>query len=219
MSRDKLHFVKSSKKFFLPVKVLSRKFRGKFLSLLKEAYYDRAMHFPDSEADISEEVNFKDFLDRFYGMEWVVYCKKPFKDVGHVIRYLGRYTYRVAISDHRIVDFDAAGGQVSFKFKDYKDQNKIKVMTLSALEFMRRFFLHVLPKGFMKIRNYGILGNRDRNYRLALCFKLLNKYLSTQSFKEPKPGSNQRMNCCPVLELFSSYPTKYFQSSCLATGP
>ena len=139
------------------IKVLSRKFRGKFLALLRQA--------PELAGKLEQVV-----IDSCYRKEWVVYCKPPFKDAACVVEYLGRYTHRVAISNSRILSI--SDGKVSFKWRDYKDGSRWKIMTLSATEFIRRFLLHVLPKGFMKIRHYGILGNRDKNKRLKFC-KLL----------------------------------------------
>jgi hypothetical protein len=147
----------SRKKFFLPVKVLSRKFRGKFLALLQQT--------PEFAGKLDQTI-----IDSCYHKEWVVYCKPPFKDAACVVEYLGRYTHRVAISNSRILSI--SDGKVTFKWRDYKDCSKWKIMTLSAAEFIRRFLLHVLPKGFMKIRHYGILGNRDKARRLKFC-KLL----------------------------------------------
>ncbi|MGD0857567.1 MAG: IS91 family transposase [Dehalococcoidia bacterium] len=147
----------SRKKFFLPVKVLSRKFRGKFLALLQQT--------PEFAGKLDQTI-----IDSCYRKEWVVYCKPPFKDAACVVEYLGRYTHRVAISNSRILSI--SDGKVTFKWRDYKDCSKWKIMTLSAAEFIRRFLLHVLPKGFMKIRHYGILGNRDKARRLKFC-KLL----------------------------------------------
>ena len=140
----------SRKKFFLPVKVLSRKFRGKLLSLLKQAglLVDSAL----------------------YRNEWVVYCKPPFKNASKVIEYLGRYTHRVAISNRRILGLRE--GKVSFSWRDYHDGNKTKIMTVTAVEFIRRFMLHILPSGFRKIRHYGILASRDKSTRISLCKKL-----------------------------------------------
>jgi len=149
----------SRKKFFLPVKVLSRKFRGKFLALLKEL-----------ELDIAS-----DLMDSAYRKEWVVYCKPPFKTSACVVEYLGRYTHRVAISNNRILKFE--GGMVSFKWRDYKDNSRWKVMTVTAEEFIRRFLLHILPTRFMKIRHYGLLGNRNKTKKLNLCKKLTNTVL------------------------------------------
>ncbi len=147
----------SRKKFFIPVKVLSRKFRGKLLVLMRQA--------PDLAGMLDQNV-----VDSCYRKEWVVYCKPPFKDAACVVEYLGRYTHRVAIANSRILSI--SGGRVSFKWRDYKDGGRWKIMTLSAMEFIRRFLLHVLPKGFMKIRHYGLLGTRDKEKRLKFC-KLL----------------------------------------------
>lgn len=140
----------SRKKFFIPVKVLSRKFRGKFLFFLKQAglSFDAAL----------------------YRKEWVVYCKPPFKNASKVIEYLGRYTHRVAISNHRILELK--DGMVTFSWRDYRDNNKKKTMTVTAVEFIRRFMLHILPYGFRKIRHYGILASRDKSARISLCRKL-----------------------------------------------
>lgn len=140
----------SRKKFFLPVKVLSRKFRGKFLFLLKQA-------------DLT-------FDSALYHDEWVVYCKPPFKNASKVIEYLGRYTHRVAISNQRILSLK--DGKVTFSWRDYSDNNKQKYMTFSAVEFIRRFMLHILPSGFRKIRHYGLLASRDKYKKISLCRKL-----------------------------------------------
>jgi hypothetical protein len=147
----------SRKKFFIPVKALSRKFRGKFLALLRQA--------PEFAGKLEQAV-----IDSCYRKEWVVYCKPPFKDAACVVEYLGRYTHRVAISNSRILS--VSDGKVSFRWRDYKDGGRWKIMSLTAGEFIRRFLLHALPKGFMKIRHYGILGNRDKDKRLKFC-KLL----------------------------------------------
>ncbi len=159
-------WVNSRKKFFLPAKVLSRKFRGKFLHHLKEA----TLEFHGQQIHLANPVNFNHFLTPLYQKEWVVYCKKPFKDASCVIEYLGRYTHRVAISNKRILSME--NGQVRFKWRDYKDHSKWKVMTVSSDEFIRRFLIHVLPFRFMKIRHYGILGNRNKNTKLKICKEL-----------------------------------------------
>ncbi|KAF5067241.1 IS91 family transposase ISAzo26 [anaerobic digester metagenome] len=144
----------SKKKFFLPVKVLSRKFRGKFLALLKQ-----------QSPDISQAL-----LNDCYSKEWVVYCKPPFKTAACVVEYLGRYTHRVAISNNRLLNLK--DGEVSFKWRDYRDSSRWKVMTLAAEEFIRRFLIHVLPPGFMKIRHFGFLSSRGKQTKLPLCQKL-----------------------------------------------
>ncbi len=165
-------WVDSRKKFFIPVKVLSRKFRGKFLHYLKEVYYDGALEFYGLLKDLENPQAFENFLTPNYKKEWIVYCKPPFKTAATVVEYLGRYTHRVAISNNRILKLE--DGQVSFKWKDYKDQNKWKVMTVTALEFIRRFLIHILPSGFMKIRHYGLLGNRNKTEKLKVCKALTN---------------------------------------------
>jgi len=144
----------SRHKFFLPVKVLSRIFRGKFLALLKQ-----------QKSDLPQSL-----LNDCYNKEWVVYCKPPFKTAACVVEYLGRYTHRVAISNNRILKLE--NGQVSFKWRDYKDGSQWKVMSISAEEFIRRFLLHVLPPGFMKIRHFGFLSSRGKQTKLPLCKKL-----------------------------------------------
>jgi hypothetical protein len=170
LSFDGTRWVFSRKKFFIPVKVLSRKFRGKFLAFLKEAFQDGDLKFYGKLEPLSGKTSFQALIDALYQKEWVVYCKKPFKSPWHVLRYLGRYTHRVAISNQRIIAVD--NDQVSFQWRDYRDNNRTKLMTLEAAEFIRRFLLHILPIRFVKIRHYGILGNRNRNRKLRLCQKL-----------------------------------------------
>lgn len=149
---------------------MSRKFRGKFLYYLKQAYEDKKLEFHGSIEYMAKEDEFKNLLDKWYDAEWVVYCKKPFKNAECVVEYLGRYTHRVAISNNRIVKLE--NGQITFKWRDYKDKKKEKLMTVSAEEFIRRFLVHVLPDRFIKIRHYGILGNRNKSTKLKLCKKL-----------------------------------------------
>jgi hypothetical protein len=170
LSFDGTRLVPSRKKFFIPVKVLSRKFRGKFLAFLKEAFQDGVLKFYGKLESLTGKTKFQVLIDTLYQKEWVVYCKKPFKSPWHVLRYLGRYTHRVAISNHRIVGLD--NDHVSFQWRDYKNDNRTKVMALEASEFIRRFLMHVLPRRFVKIRHYGILSNRNRNLKLRLCQKL-----------------------------------------------
>ena len=161
-------WVNSRKKFFISVKAMSKLFRGKFLYYLKRA----KLFFFGSISYLSDETQFEKFLTAVYKnkKKWVVYCKPPFKSTGHVVEYLGRYTHRVAISNNRILKVE--DGRVSFKWRDYKDHNKQKVMELSADEFIRRFLTHVLPTGFTKIRHYGFLSPRNKGTKLKLCKKL-----------------------------------------------
>ncbi|MEL1136581.1 IS91 family transposase [Desulfitobacterium sp. THU1] len=188
LSTDSLRFVRSRKKFFIPVKVVSRKFRGKFLYLLRQAYDNRELAFFNNATPLSIRDNFLTLLDDLYSKEWVVFCKKPFKSPAHVVKYLGRYTHRVAISNSRIKSFD--GKTVSFAWKDYKDGNKPKVMTLDASEFARRFLLHVLPDGLVKVRHYGLLSSRNIGVKLLKCMFLT----GTQRKKQPPPKYTK--TCC-----------------------
>jgi hypothetical protein len=157
--------------FFLPVKGLSRLFRGKFLAYFKEAYEKGKLAFPGEIALLKEKSAFKRLVKDLYEQEWVVYCKPSFRSAEMVMDYLGRYTHRVAISNERLVKVEH--GKVTFRYRDRSDNDTVKVMTLDASEFIRRFLLHILPDGFMKIRHYGILSNRNRKYKLAVCKKLL----------------------------------------------
>jgi hypothetical protein len=150
--------------------VLSRKFKGKFLFHLKQAWKNGEIKFYNSTEYLGQEINFLNLLSYLYQKDWVVYCKKPFKSPWHVISYLGRYTHRVAIANSRIINFDR--DTVQFKWKDYKEQNRVKLMTLEVAEFVRRFLLHVLPSGFTRIRHYGLLASRNVGTKLAHCIKL-----------------------------------------------
>lgn len=167
LSENENSWRNSKKNFFIPVKVLGKKFRGKFLCYLKDEYYANELKLYGDSHRLMDKFVFSDFIDNLFKKNWVVYCKKPFENESCVINYLGRYTHRVAISNSRIVDFKDK--KVTFKWKDYKDNNRNKIMTLDASEFIRRFLLHVLPKGFVKIRYYGLLSNRNRNLKLARC--------------------------------------------------
>ena len=158
----------SKKKFFIPVRVLSRKFRGKFLYYLKK----EKLEFYGKNEYLNNKQNFDELMSKMYNKEWISYCKPPFENAKSVIKYLGRYTHRVAISNERIVSEE--NGEVTFKYRDYKDNNKMKEMTVKAEEFIRRFLMHILPPGFMKIRHYGLLGNRNKKTKLAVCKKLTN---------------------------------------------
>jgi Putative transposase/Transposase zinc-binding domain len=157
--------------FFLPVRVLSRLFRGKFLALLRAAFDQGQLRFAGPLAALAEATAFARWLTPLYAKEWVVYSKPPFGGPEQVLKYLARYTHRVAISNHRLVDVSA--GQVTFRYKDYATDQRQRTLTLTADEFLRRFVQHVLPKHFVKIRHYGLLANRQRTQRLHQCRRLL----------------------------------------------
>jgi Putative transposase/Transposase zinc-binding domain len=180
LSPDGSRWVASASNFFLPVRVLSRVFRGKFLAGLRAAFAKGDVRFA---ADQFEQV-----LSAVVRKDWVVYAKPPFGGPEAVLRYLARYTHRVAISNARLLDFE--DGMVRFRYKDYAHGNRKRVMTLTALEFVRRLLLHVLPTGFMRLRHYGILANRHRHEKLALCRRLL----GSGSAVEPELPETKQIN-------------------------
>ena len=153
------------------MKVLSRVFRGKFIAGLKRLYRRKQLRCAGPSAALADEKQFRELLRRLHRQDWVVYAKPAFGGPRQVLRYLGRYTHRVAISNHRLTSFD--GERVTFRWKDYAHGSKTRPMTLMATEFLRRFFLHVLPKGFVRIRHFGFLANRFRAARVKLCRQLL----------------------------------------------
>jgi hypothetical protein len=158
--------------FFLPVKVLGCRFRNVFLTYLREAFADGKLQFHGEMASLAGPAAFEALCRRSERIKWVVFVKPPFGGPERVLKYLARYTHRAAISNSRILSMD--DGRVTFLWKDYADGNKTKTMTLDAVEFIRRFLLHILPAGFMRIRQFGFLANRARREKLALCRTLLN---------------------------------------------
>jgi predicted Zn-ribbon and HTH transcriptional regulator len=171
LSPDHQHWVRPRYPFFLPVHVLSRVFRGKFLAGLKRLYRRKKLCCAGPAAALADPQQFVKLIRRLHRYDWVVYAKPAFGGPMQVLRYLGRYTHRVAISNHRLLAFDQE--HVTFRWKNYAHGAKQSKMTLGATEFLRRFFLHVLPKGFVRIRHFGFLGNRFRVSRLAQCRQLL----------------------------------------------
>jgi Putative transposase len=171
LSPDHTQWVHPRYPFFLPVKVLSRVFRGKFIAGLKQAFCQHKLLFPGNLKPLTEAKAFHAFLRPLFRQDWVVYSKPPFGGPEHVLQYLARYTHRVAISNHRIVN--VADGKVTFRWKDYAHKGRQKLMTVTAEEFLRRFLLHTLPRGFVRIRFCGFLANRRRGATLPLCQALL----------------------------------------------
>jgi hypothetical protein len=172
ISPDGQHWVACRDGFFLPVRVLSRMFRGKFLAYLEEAFRQKEICFHGRLADLAQPNAWRRWLHGLRSLPWVVYAKPPFGDPRQVIKYLARYTHRVAISNGRLIDI--RNGKVSFRWKDYSNGNRQRIMTLDAVEFIRRFLLHVLPKRFVRIRHYGFLANRDRGKHLKQVRQLTN---------------------------------------------
>jgi hypothetical protein len=157
--------------FFLPVRVLSRVYQGKFLAGLRKLHAAGTLTFYGGHAGLAEPTAFAAWLREHYGKDWVVYAKKPFGGPEQVLKYLARYTHRVALSNRRLQRLD--GDQVTFEAKDYAAGGKRRLVRLGAEEFLRRWVQHVLPLGFVKIRHYGLLANRGRAERLAWCRALL----------------------------------------------
>jgi hypothetical protein len=162
---------KRRKPFFAPGKVLSRVFRGKFIDSLKQAFRSGKLGFFGRLKSLGDEAVFEQLLNKSAGHDWVVYAKRPFSSPACVLKYLARYTHRVAIANQRLLACD--GKRVTFRWKDYAAAGTQKTMTLSTNEFMRRFLLHVLPSGLVRIRHYGWMANRGRSEKLVLCRRLL----------------------------------------------
>jgi len=171
LSLDHTHWVRSRENYFLPKPVLRKVFRGKFVDALKQAFQSGQLNFHGDLKLLAQPKTFAAWLRPLYRQAWVVYLKRPFGGPAYVLQYLGRYTHRVAISNHRLVSF--ADGQVTLRWRDSADHNKQKLLTLPVDEFLRRFLLHLLPEGFVRIRNFGFLANRKRATVLPLCFQLL----------------------------------------------
>src|SRR5580704_6307504 len=179
LSPDHARWVRSGENYFLPKKVLRKIFRGKFVDALKEAFQNGQLCFPEDLKLLAQPKTFAAWLRPLYRQNWVVYLKPPFGGPEYVLQYLGRYTHRVAISNHRLVSF--TDGQVTFRWRDSADHNKQKLLPLSVNEFLCRFLLHILPQGFVRIRNFGFLANRRRATLLPLCFHLLDSAQQPQT--------------------------------------
>jgi hypothetical protein len=191
LSLDRTRWLGCRPGFFLPVRVLSRVFRGKVLHRVRAAREAGELKFAGPAHALSTAAAFQSMVDELYGKEWVVYCKPPFGGPEAVLEYLGRYTHRVAISNHRLLRMD--GDQVVFTWRDYAHGSRLKQMSLPAEEFIRRFLLHVLPEGFVRIRYYGLLACRNREKELALCRQLLGQ-------EAPVTPADERQDWRDLLE-------------------
>ena len=202
---DGARWIASGSSFFLPVEVLSARFRNTFLIYLREAFRKGQLHFHGELAPLAQPDAFEALCDNSGKIKWVVYAKAPFGGPEPVLKCLARYTHRVALSNSRLLSLE--NGQVSFRWTDYADQNRSKTMTLDAVEFMRRFLLHVLPRGFVRIRQFGFLANRVRKQKLVLCRSLLTAQSPIANpntpaapdadSKVPDPESHR----CPICKL------------------
>src|SRR5882757_6693933 len=196
LSADHTRWIKPRYDFFLPVELLSHVFRGKFHEALKRAFRDGKLTFHGDLKLLAQPKTFAAWLRPLFRNDWVVYSKRQFGGPEHVLRYLGRYTHRVAISNHRLVSF--ADGKVTFRWRDSAHSNEQKLMTLSLDEFLRRFLLHLLPDSFVRIRNFGFLANRRRATFLPLCFQLLGAAPPTeQDTSGTKDSDSPDLWLCP----------------------
>jgi hypothetical protein len=198
LSSDATRWVAGRDQYFLPVNVLGKLFRGKFLDALHSAWKEGQLDLAGSTVELNDPVRWAGLKDRLYRKDWVVYAKPPFGGPEHVFRYLGRYSHRVAISNHRIVEFDH--GRVTFSLKDYKDDGTKKHMTLDAVEFLRRFLLHVLPRAFVRIRHYGLCAGRNVHTKLAAARELLDPQPAALAHSAPVPPEP-----CPWWERFRQH--------------
>jgi hypothetical protein len=194
---------KYRKSFFLPVKVISAFFRKRFLIHLRRAYRKGKLQFHGELEPLAQPAAFEALCQKAGHLKWVVYAKPPFGGPEQVLRYLARYTHRVAISNRRLVSLE--DGRVTFEWKDYAAGSQTKTMTLEAVEFIRRFLLHVLPSGFVHIRHFGFLANRKRKEKLALCRSLLGTPQMVVEASADPPGSRDStteewFRRCPVCK-------------------
>ena len=201
LAAEGARWIRGRSSFLFPVRALATVFRAKYLAGLHRAFDAGALTFAGGTADLADRRAFTGFLGPLRAVDWVVYAKRPFAGPAPVLEYLGRYTHRVALSNHRLVDHGE--GRVRFRWKDDADHDRVKVMTLEVDEFLRRFLLHVVPRGFMRIRHFGLLANRTRRARVGRCRALLGQPPSTAAAPESVIQLLQRLvgvdrTRCPV---------------------
>lgn len=214
ISPDGSRWIRCRHSFFLPVRVLSCLFKKKFLIYLTKSYRLGKLKFHGEMAGLTKPAAFEALCRQANGIDWVVYAKPPFGGPEQVLKYLARYTHRVAISNRRLVSME--GGRVTFKWKDYAGGNQSKTMTLDAVEFIRRFLLHILPPGFVRIRQFGFLANRVRKEKLAQCRALLaaeaGKALLDKTAGDAKTDQqDQDRTLCPVCKTGHLVPVEIIQ--------
>src|SRR6201984_2991262 len=197
LSPDHTHWVRSRDNYFLPKEVLRKVFRGKFVDALEQAFQNGQLNFQGDLKLLAQPKIFAAWLRPLYRQDWVVYLKRPFGGPEYVLHYLGRYTHRVAISNHRLVSL--TDGQVTFRWRDSAHHNEQTLLPLSLDEFLCRFLLHILPKGFVRIRNFGFLANRKRAALLPLCFQLLGSEQQPQA--EQQHASSTTDQLCAMKPL------------------
>src|SRR5262247_2081790 len=222
LSRDHTRWIRSHPRFFLPIYVLRRVFRGKFVAGLKSVF--EQLHLGGELATLAHPKAFAAWLRTPFRKDWIAYSKPPFGGPEYVLQYLGRYTHRVAISNHRLVSFQHA--QVTFRWRDSAHNNQQKLMTLSLDEFLRRFLLHLLPKGFVRIRHFGFLANRRRAALLPRCFAALHATPpKSESETSTAPTAQHPLWRCPkcgapmaVVERFTAAQLQLRSPPLLATA-
>jgi len=191
LAPDHSRWIDSQQNFFLPVDVLREVFRGKFVEGLSTLHAEHKLQFHGTLAALQNPKAFAAWLRPLFRSKWVVYAKRPFGGAQHALRYLGQYTHRVAISNHRLVAL--ADGMVTFRWRDSAHKNKQRLMTLPVNEFLRRFLLHVLPPGFVRIRHFGLMSHRRRGASLPLCLQLL----AESGRVAAKAGSGEKVASSP----------------------
>jgi Putative transposase/Transposase zinc-binding domain len=201
ISPDGSRWIACRKSFFLPVRVLSRLFRKKFLRFLRTAFGKGDLRLASELHPLAEAAAFRSLCQQAIRNEWVVYAKPPFGGPERVLKYLARYTHRVAISNHRLRSLE--NGRVSFDWKDYPQRGRTKIMTLDAVEFIRRFLLHVLPSGLVRIRQFGFLANRVRKQKLEQCRALLGARTRSPAVDsdDRPPAQIEDAHRCPICKL------------------
>jgi len=191
LAADRTRWIAGRSSFLFPVRAMSMVFRAKYLAGLRRAFDAGQLTFAGGTADLADRQTFTGFLGRLRAIDWVVYAKRPFAGPEQVLDYLGRYTHRVALSNDRLVDH--RDGRVQFHWRDYADHDRRKVMTLAVDEFLRRFLLHIVPRGFMRIRHFGLLANRTRRGTVTRCRDLLGQPLIEAALPESVTVLLQRL--------------------------
>ena len=193
MSPDRTRWIHGRAAFLFPVKALSIVFRAKYLAGLHHAFQAGELTFAAGTAPLADTGRFAALVTQLRATPWVVYAKRPFGGPAQVLQYLGRYTHRIAISNARLVSL--VDGVVRFRWKDYADRGHTKIMALDVDEFLRRFLLHVLPRGFVRIRHFGLLANRQRRTLIARAQDLLGASTPAPSSDDPRAPDVDRTRC------------------------
>jgi hypothetical protein len=221
LSFTKDSWIPANESFLFRVESLAKEFKKRYLDYLTTAYRKGELIFPGNTAKFASPQGFAQLLESLVAATWIAYAKRPFAGPEQVLEYLGRYTHRVAITNNRIISID--NGTVTFTYRDRQDNNEIKTLTLAADEFIRRFLLHILPRGFMKIRYFGFLAHTNKKQAVALIRRLLGYDTNTEKTKETIPEMMLRLTgsditCCPrckkgKMTIIRKLPRHYYDSS------